>query len=161
MKWVVGLCVILLALSMAAAAPNCNLGMTDGEYYCFHNSIPFRLFVDGFRFQVVAQAWGCDKQLEGDLHIRGSTIRLDYDNVDHCPRFAEYQASTHYDVVFEEGCGGFRGTEGEDGHDVRCELREVYQEPYIYQPVVVEDADSASVVVLSTTVFLALVVLMF
>ena len=161
MKWVVGLCVILLALNMVAADPNCNLGMTDGEYYCFHNSIPFRLFVDGFRFQVVAQAWGCDDRLEGDLRIRGSTLRLDYDNVDRCPRFAEYRASTHYDVVFSETCDSFRGTEEEDRHDVRCELRAIYQEPYIYQPVVVEDdADSASVVMLST-VFLALVVLMF
>ena len=114
--------------AVCLAAPNCNRGLANGEYYCFENSIPYRMQVADDRFTLTTRAWGCDEELTGEIFIHASTITLNYDNVDLCPRFADYSAEAVYEVVFEDGCFGFNGVQLGDGHRVVCSETDFYFE---------------------------------
>lgn len=118
---------LFLSLSfLVNAAPNCNAGLVDGTYYCFDNSIPYRMIIEGEHFEIIASAWGCEHDMTGSYSIRGRDITLSYSDIEQCPRFPTYLSESNYNVVFNEGCVGFNGVQLEDEHRVVCTLEANY-----------------------------------
>ena len=124
-----------LLVTVCYAGPNCNAGLVDGAYYCFENSIPYRMNIDREDFVITANAWGCHQNLTGTISIQGSSITLKYENLEQCPRFTSYAAEGDYQVVFDEGCVGFSGFQLGDDHRVVCteEYYYFFEEPLYYE----------------------------
>lgn len=149
------LSVLCSLIFLASAAPNCNLGLVDGTYYCYDNSIPYRMIVDGENFRIIANAWGCDEDMTGTIRITGRDITLRYDDIEQCPRFPTYLDESNYDVVFYEGCVGFNGVQLEDDHRVVCSETDNYFAP----PVATESSSTSlyPLVMLSFAFIVALI----
>ena len=162
MKLLVGFALLCMIIALTSASPNCNRGLKKGIYFCYDNSIPYRMQIrDDGRFEVAANSWGCDLNLKGEYSIRGSDLTLSYDNVDICPRFTSYVGDSNYNVVFEEDCTGFKGFQEEDNHRVTCSETSVYFPPHVdYVPISYESSSSVALVPCVMT-FVGIVVALF
>ena len=150
--------VLLFCFFAFVCAQNCNRGLTSGNYYCFHNAVPFQMLVAESAFEITPHAWGCTQQLRGHIDILGRSITLTYQDYDKCPEFTNYLLKTNYNVSFKENCVGFQGIQVDDSANIKCTLEEYYFVDEI-TTVVSSNNNSAILLPLSIISFVILLVL--